>query len=113
MMAKICGACERGTLAKVDDIIMEISGYVFVIKGERCSECSEEFPFEDETQRIINAARKLGVWPEPLKLHRTLSKSGESLVLRVPTDLEKQLKLKEGEEVAISKIGNKIVIELE
>jgi len=110
-MAKICPVCERGNLVRVDDIVIEISGFVFVTKGERCTECNEEFPFEEETQRVIEASRKLGVWPEPLKLHRTLSKSGESLVLRVPSDIERQLKLREGEEVAISKIGNKIVIE--
>src|SRR3989344_747263 len=103
-MDRLCPACERGKLTKADDIILEISGYVFVVKGDRCAECREEYPFEDETQRVIEASRKLGVWPEPLKLYRTLSKSGESLVLRVPADIEKQLKLKKGEEVSISKI---------
>ena len=53
----------------------------------------------------------MGVWPEPLKLYRSLSRSGGSLVFRIPLDLEKQLKLNENAEMAISKVGNKIVIE--
>lgn len=106
-----CPACEKGKLNKVEDIAMEIEGYVIVIKGERCPECNEEFPYEKETQKAINVARRLGVWPEPMKLYRHLSRSGGGLVLRIPTDLERQLKLDEKGEISISKVGNKIIIE--
>lgn len=108
---KKCQVCEKGNFERVEDIVLEISGYVFIVKGERCNNCNEEFIDEKETQRAINTARKLGVWPEPLKLHRTLSKSGGGLVFRIPNDLERQLQLKEGKEIAISKLGNKILIE--
>ncbi|MEK6962881.1 MAG: hypothetical protein AABX70_00535 [Nanoarchaeota archaeon] len=108
-----CLICEKGALEKIEDIIIELEGYVFVTRGERCSHCREEFPFEEETQRTIQAARRLGVWPEPLKLYRHLSKSGGGLVFRVPADLEKQLKLSEKTELGITKVGNKIVIEVE
>jgi hypothetical protein len=64
-------------------------------------------------QNTIEAARRLGVWPEPLKLHRKLSTSGGTLVLRIPSDLERQMELKEQTEVAITKVGRKIVIEKE
>ena len=110
---KKCQICNKGLLEKVEDIILEIEGYVFVVGGERCNKCNEEFPYEDETQRTITIARKLGVWPEPLKLYRHLSKSGGGLIFRIPSDLEKQLKLDENIEIAISKVGNKIVIEPE
>lgn len=108
-----CLICEKGSLIKVEDIILELEGYVFVVRGERCDSCNEEFPFEEETQRVILAARRLGVWPEPLKLYRHLSKSGGGLVLRIPSDLERQLKLDEATEISITKTGNKIVIEPE
>jgi hypothetical protein len=108
---RTCPVCEKGKLNKVEDIAMEIEGYVIVIKGERCSECNEEFPYEKETQKAINVARRLGVWPEPMKLYRHLSRSGGGLVLRIPTDLERQLKLDEKGEISISKVGNKIIIE--
>ena len=108
---KKCLVCEKGNLEKVEDITIEIEGYVFVVKGERCTNCNEDFPYEEETQRTITVAKKLGVWPEPLKLYRHLSKSSGGLVFRIPSDIEKQLKLTEKIEIAISKVGNKIVIE--
>lgn len=111
MTKRKCPVCEKGFFEEVEDIVLEIEGYIFITKGNRCSECKEEFPFEKETEKIIEVAKKLGVWPEPLKLHRTLSKSGGGLILRIPLDLEKQMNLKESTEINISKVGNKIIIE--
>lgn len=108
---KTCIVCEKGELLKVEDISLEIEGYIFILKGERCSSCNEEFPYEDETQRAIAVARRLGIWPEPMKLYRHLSKSGGGLLFRIPSDLEKQLKLNAKTEIAITKVGKKIVIE--
>ena len=108
-----CKTCEKGNLINVEDIALDIEGYVFILKGDRCDSCNEEFPYQEETQRAITIARKLGVWPEPLKLYRHLSKSGKGLVFRVPSDLEKQLKLNEDVEISITKVGNKMVIEAE
>lgn len=110
MKEKKCPVCE-GKLIKVNNIILDIDSYIFVVNGERCESCKEEFPLEEETQRVVEASRKLGVWPEPLKLHRTLSKSGGTLMLRIPLDLEKQMNLKAGEDISLSKVGDKIVIE--
>ena len=108
-----CLICEKGNLIKVEDIIFEVENYVFILKGERCSYCNEEFPYKEETHKAIETSKKLGVWPEPMKLYRHLSRSGGGLVFRIPSDLEKQLKLDENTEIGITKIGNKIVIELE
>ncbi len=111
MKYRNCPVCEKGELENAADIILDISGYVFVVKGERCSKCGEEFPSEEETTNVINASKKLGVWPEPLKLFRSLSKSGRNLTLRIPADIERQMNLHAGEELAISKIGNKLIVE--
>ena len=105
-----CPICEKVTFAKVEDIVLEVDGYIFIVKGERCNSCNEEFPYEEETEKTILTARKLGVWPEPLKLYRHLSKSGGGLIFRLPADLERQLKLTENTEIEITKIGNKIII---
>lgn len=110
---RTCLVCEKGTIEKVEDITLEVSGYIFILRGERCTNCPEEFPYEEETKRAITAARKLGVWPEPLKLYRHLSKSSGGLIFRIPSDVERQLELNEQTEISISKIGNKIVIEPE
>ena len=110
---KKCVVCKKGELIKVEDIILPVEGYIFIVKGERCNSCNEEFPYEEETQRTIETARKLGIWPEPLKLYRSLSKSGGGLIFRIPSDIEKQLKLTENTPIEITKIGDKIVIEPE
>ncbi len=113
MKNKICPVCEKGNLIEVDDIISEIEGHFFVQKGKRCSNCGEEFINEKEGQKMIEIARKLGIWGEPLKLHRKLSKSARGTVLRIPTDIEKNMHLKGEEEILISKIGkNKLLIEV-
>jgi len=106
-----CPSCGKGYLQKADNIVSEIGGYVFVEKGERCSSCGAEFPLEEECQRTIATARVLGVWPEPLKLYRKLTSVGRGLILRIPADLQRQMKLEPGTEVTISKVGNRIVVE--
>jgi len=113
MRLKTCPICEKGKLVNVEDILSEIEGYIFVEKGERCTHCGEEFIPEDEGERMIKIARKLKLWGEPLKLYRKLSRSARGIVLRIPADLEKNLKINGNEEVTISKVGkNKILIEL-
>ena len=57
-----CQICGKGDLTKVEDIILEIEGYVFIVKGERCANCNKEFPYEEETQKTVTMARKLDVW---------------------------------------------------
>ncbi len=110
---KHCPVCEKGKLMPVGDISSEIEGYIFVEKGERCTSCGEEFIGEKEGQKMISIARRLGIWGEPLKLYRKLSKSARGTVLRIPGDIEKNLDIKGGEQVAISRVGKrKILIEV-
>lgn len=67
-----CLICKKGNLVKVEDIVLEVEGHIFTVKGERCTSCKEEFLFEEETKRTITMAKKLRIWPEPLKLHQKL-----------------------------------------
>jgi len=105
--------CGKGELVPVDDIVSEIEGYTFVERGRRCSVCGEEFLPEEESQRLIKVARRLGIWGGPLKLRRKLSRSGRGTVLRIPADIERTLGLRGDEEVSVSKAGRKIIIEIE
>jgi len=107
-----CPKCGRRRLVPVDDIISEIGGYTFVEQGLRCAACGEEFIPEGESQRMIRVARRLGIWGEPLKLRRKLSRSGRGTVLRIPTDIERSMRLQGDEQVLVSKAGKKIIIEL-
>ena len=111
---KSCPSCEKGNLLEVEDIANELEGYIFIVNGQRCSSCSEEFIEEHAGQKMITTAKKLGLWGEPLKLHRKLSKSARGTVLRIPTDIEKNLHLKGTEDITIAKIGDrKLLIEIE
>ncbi len=107
-----CPNCGKRRLVPVDDITSEIEGYTFVEQGLRCAACGEEFIPEEESQRMIRVARRLGIWGEPLKLRRKLSRSGRGTVLRIPTDIERSLHLHGDEQVLVSKAGKKIIIEL-
>jgi hypothetical protein len=110
---KNCLICGKGELVEVEDIISEIEGHFFIEKGKRCSNCGEEFISEKTSQNTIEIARRLGLWGEPLKLLRKLSKSARGTVLRIPNDIEENLHLKGDEKVLISKIGkNKLLVEI-
>ena len=110
---KTCPQCSKSALHEVEDIVHELDGYFIIVKGTRCNSCGEEYINEQEGQRMIQLAKKLGVWGEPLKLYRKLSRSARGTVLRIPSDIEENLHLKGNEHVFISKIGRKkILIEL-
>ncbi len=108
-----CPVCGIGELVPADDIVSEIDGYTFVEQGRRCTKCGEEFIPEDESHRMIKVARRLGLWGEPLKLRRKLSRSGRGTVLRIPSDIERSLGIRGDEEVTISKVGRKIIVDIQ
>jgi YgiT-type zinc finger domain-containing protein len=109
-----CPFCGKGILNRVDDILSEVGGLTFVERGHRCPVCGEEFIDEQETQRTIRVARRLGISGKPLKWHRRLSKSGRGVILRIPADLRRSMELKGTEGVSLSKVGKtRVVLELE
>lgn len=107
-----CPVCGNGQLVPADDIVSEIDGYTFVERGRRCTKCGEEFIPEEESQRMIKVARRIGLWGEPLKLRRKLSRSGRGTVPRIPSDIERSLGIEGDEEVTVSNAGRKIIVEV-
>ncbi len=61
---------------------------------------------------MIKIVLRLGIWAAPLTLRRKLSRSGRGTVLRIPSEIERSLGRRGNEEVLISKVGKKIIIEL-
>src|SRR5437870_13044751 len=103
-----CPNCGKRRLGPADDITSEIEGYTFVEQGVRCGACGEEFLPEEESQRMIRVARRLGIWGEPLKLRGKLSRGGRGRALRIRTDIEGSLKLRGDGGVLASRAGRKI-----
>ena len=108
-----CPICHTGHLVKVDDIIADLDGLLFVVSGRRCDRCGEEILDEQEGQKTIALAKRLNAWGPPLKLRRKLSRSARGTVLRIPADIERDLRLKGNEAVFVHKIGKKIIVEVQ
>ncbi len=105
-----CPVCGKGVLVAVDDILSEIEGFAFVERGHRCPVCGGEFIGQNDSERTVKVARRLGIWGEPLKLHRKLSPSGRGVVLRIPEDLRRSLNLKGSETISLAKVGKKRIL---
>ena len=73
-----CPKCEAGVLAFADDIATEIEGYTFIQRGWRCGSCGEEFIPEEEGERMIAVAERLGIWGEPLSQTTLLDRQADS-----------------------------------
>ena len=77
--------------------------------AEICNACGESFTDEETTKRIEAAAKRKGVWG--LGKKTKVTKTGNSLAVRIPKDIAVYLNLKDGSEVYIHPEGNKLVIE--
>lgn len=74
-----------------------------------CSKCGESFTDEATTKKIEMAARKAGVWD--LGKKTKITRSGNSLAVRLPKEIADFLKWKEGSEAYIRPEKDKIIIE--
>jgi len=104
-----CVVCEKGTLEK-----KEIEEYMFGVylgkfRAEVCNKCNESFTDSETTKKIEEAAKKEGIWG--LGSSTKITKTGNSLAIRIPKKLADYLKLKNGEEVYIHPEGAKIIAE--
>ncbi|MHB8585058.1 MAG: AbrB/MazE/SpoVT family DNA-binding domain-containing protein [Thermoplasmatota archaeon] len=80
--------------------------------AEVCNACGETFLDEAQMAELEQRARRAGVWGLGQKVK--VAKSGNSLVLRIPADLARFLKLKAGTEVFLHPDGEaRIVVDVE
>ena len=107
-----CPICKTGRLAPVNDITSDLGGYIFVEKGHRCTYCKEEIIGEGEAEKTIEAAKKLGVWELQMKLERKLTKTARGIILRVPNDVQKGMKLTGNEGIEIHWAKNRLVVDI-
>jgi len=79
--------------------------------AEICDACGEHFIDLENFKRTEARAKKLGLWG--LAKNVSIAKSGNSLVVRIPADLARFLRLKGGEDALVRPEGrDKIVVEL-
>ena len=85
--------------------------YLGDFNAEICSKCGESFTDEVTTKNIGESAKKKGVWG--LGKKTKITRTGNSLAIRIPKEIIKFLKLKEGKEAYIYPERDKIIIESE
>lgn len=83
--------------------------YLGEFPAEVCSACGESFTDQETTKKIEEAAKKNGIWN--LGKKTKITRTGNSLAVRIPKELADFLKLKEGDDAFIHPEEKKIVIE--
>lgn len=69
----------------------------------------ESFTDEETTRLIQEAAKKKGIWG--LGVKTKITRSGNSLAIRIPQKIVQFLKIKEGGETYIHPEKNKLIVE--
>lgn len=106
-----CPICGKGNLekGKIKEIMFGV--YLGEFPAQICTICSESFTDEKTTKKIEERAKKKGLWG--LGKKTKITKTGNSLAVRIPKDIADFLNLKEGNEAYIHPEKNKLVIESE
>lgn len=104
-----CPMCGKGNLLKGKISETMFGVYLGEFPAEICSKCHESFTNEKTTQAIEDSAKEKGIWG--LGKKTKITKTGNSLAVRIPKEIAKFLNLKVGKEAYIHPEKNKIVIE--
>lgn len=106
-----CPTCDKGTLenGKVKEIMFGV--YLGEFPAQICTKCNEAFTDEKTTKKIEELAKKKGLWD--LGKKTKITRTGNSLAVRIPKNIADFLNLKEGSEAYIHPEKNKLVIESE
>jgi len=104
-----CPVCEESELKKG-----KIKEYMFgVYLGEFseyiCRKCGESFTDLNTTKKIEEIAKRKGIWG--LGNSTKITKTGNSLAVRIPKKIVDYLKLKNGEEVYVHPEHKKLIME--
>lgn len=105
-----CAMCEKGHLKKIKHKEVIHGVYLGEFPAEKCTSCGEVWIDGDTMGKIEEAAKKKGIWG--LGKKTKITRTGNSLAVRIPKEIINHLKLKEGKEAYIHPENNKIVIEI-
>ena len=105
----ICPICNQGELKKAKIREEQFGVFLGEYEGLQCMACNESFFDDVTTKKVIEKAKKMGMFGIDAKTK--IARSGNSLAVRIPKRIVDFLKLKEGKEVKIHPAGNKLIIE--
>ena len=104
-----CPLCNKGFLKKKQIEEKMFGIYLGTFSAEVCDVCGETFTDKDTTRMIENVAKKKWIWG--LGLKTKITKTGNSLAVRIPKKIADFLHLKVGEEAYIHLDANKLIVE--
>ncbi|MBI3034847.1 AbrB/MazE/SpoVT family DNA-binding domain-containing protein [Candidatus Woesearchaeota archaeon] len=104
-----CPVCEKGTLKKGNIEETMFGVYLGKFPAEICNKCNESFTDQKTTGAIQEAAKKKGIWN--LGKKTKITKTGNSLAVRIPKEIANFLKLEEGNEAYIHPDKGKLIVE--
>jgi YgiT-type zinc finger domain-containing protein len=110
-MAVRCPICGKGNLRA--GVVHETMFGVALgdYPGEVCDRCGESFLSSETMKGVEDRAKELGLWGLASKVK--IAKSGNSLVVRIPSQLARYLRLKSGQEVLVApEEANRLVLEV-
>lgn len=100
--------CE-GNLRKKKIKEYQFGVYLGEFPAEVCTKCDESFMDGVTMRKIEEAAKKKGIWG--LGKETKITRTGNSLAVRIPKKLADYLHLSEGEDVYIHPEKDKLIIE--
>ena len=101
--------CAKGQLVQVREKHVHFGVDLGTYPGQKCTVCGELFTASSVMKKIESAAKKAGVWG--LGRKTKISKSGNSLAIRIPKELAEHLNIKEGTDAYLHPEKDKIVID--
>lgn len=95
-----CPVCGKGVL-RSERVREEMFGVdLGTYEGEVCDKCGESFLSSESMERVEVRAKELGLWGLASKVK--VVRSGNSLVVRIPSPLARYLKIRSGQEVLVA-----------
>ncbi len=104
-----CPVCEKGILKKGKTERFLFGIFLGEFPAELCSKCGESYTDEKTTKKIEDIAKAKGIWG--LGKNTKITKTGNSLAVRIPKEIAGFLDLKNGTEAYVHPDGKKLVIE--
>jgi len=103
-----CPICEKGKMLREKTKYMYDDLNLGEYDALVCNKCGETFFTEGSSLEIEKKAKKLGIWG--IEKKSKISYAGNSLMVRIPRNIAKFMKLRKGEEILIRPEGKKKLV---